>query len=776
MAEGPGVLRFNPAALGNDQNFGLNYYHTYTDSSLKGDHALYASLRGLGAGVEWLGALGGEAHGRAYTLGFGTSPDHPVRLGSSYQWRSSDDPVQDKSHFWSHGILWRPNNTVSLAAVVDNFNRMHLDGAKSDREFVYSAAVRVFNDHLTVGGDWYQRTSQNLGDGSYRVAASYEVTHGLTLAADIDQQENYFLGARFDLSTWFSGSQTSFDHGSHYRGGIFYSGIHNTRRSPLVSVRHEVAHLDLKGEIPDRRPPMSLFGPTPLTTYDWITLLDKAERDPEIKSVVLHINDPHLGWARLQELRQGLTRVRRAGKMTIAYIEGNASNGEYYLASAADRIVVPPVSTVDVVGLHSEVTFATRLLGKLGIKADLEHVGEYKSASDLVTRTEMSPAHREAVGALLDDLDRQWVGQIAQARDVPEARVREWIDHGPYISIDAKAAGLVDAVAYPDEVDRMARDQAGPIHANVNSRQLAQRRYQPHGWATPPQVAVIFAAGSIESGNDGQYPLIGEVMGSATVSQAIRRARKDRKVKAVVLRIDSGGGSVLAADEIWHEVNLTVGKKPLVVSFADVAASGGYYIACAADSIFALPGTITGSIGVISGKLAAGDLYQKVGLDKEVLTRGRFADMYGSTRPFNDAERAVVRDQITRAYQHFVDLVAQGRRLSPDSVDAIAQGRVWSGIAAQARGLVDRFADLHETIEVAARMARIKKGAEVKVEILPEQRWRLLDAGPLNLLATSAPLAGPAHLLRQALGAIGVLPPAGDDDAAYAMPYQITIQ
>jgi protease-4 len=576
------------------------------------------------------------------------------------------------------------------------------------------------------------------------------------------------------MVSWFVGSHSSFDSDRDYRGGVGYVGIHKTRRKPLVSFVREVARIDLAGDIPDRPPARSIFGPEPATTFDYLAVLEKARIDPEVRAVVLRINNPDLGWARRAEIRRAILRLRESGKPTVAYLDGMVSNGEYYLASAADLIVAPPVSTVDVIGLRSEVTFAKRLLDKLGIVADLEHVGDYKNASDLVTRTEMSPEHREALTSLLDDLDHEWVNDLADGRRTQTSQVRAWIDHGPYISVDAQAAGLIDTVAYVDELDGIVRSMSGPVWRQVGMRELGGRTYARQGWAQPPQVAVVFAEGAIAEGVDRSELLDGDVMGSSTISHALRNARTDRRIKAVVLRVNSGGGSIFASDEIWREVERTVGHKPIIVSFGDVAASGGYYIACRADSIFAMPNTITGSIGVISGKLDLSGLYDKIGLDKEAVTRGRFANLYGTDGAFTDDERAVIRTQMMRAYDHFVDLVAIGRSLSTDSVYAIAQGRVWSGSAARERGLVDRYADLHECITVAARMAGVKPGEDVDVVIRPERRWQLFDPGSLTLAGAFLPTSALSELFGAVLDRTGIRPT--DDSPSYELPYRVTIR
>ncbi len=768
--EGPAALRLNPAGLSLDPGLGVNYYHTYSDSSTNGDDALFLGFSGFGFSTEWLGS-GDIPDGRSHTVALSTSRDGQFSFGSSYQWRSSDDPVQDNSHFWSHGITWRPQRWLSLAGVVDNYNRMKVAGARTDAEFTYSAALNLIDGRLIIGGDWYQTTSQSFGDGTYRLAASYEVSDGFTAFGDIDKDENYFLGVRFDMTNLFVGSHSFFHKDDGYGGGVAYVGLTEDRRGAVVKRPREVVTLDLRGEIPDRKPPRRLFQSSPMTVFDWVNLLDKAASDPMVDGVILTIENPQLGLARSEELRRALSRVRNAGKTVVAYCDGVINSREYYLASAADHIVVPPVSTLNVLGLRAEVTFYKRLLDKLGITADLEHIGEYKTASDLVTRTDMSKHHREALTTLLDDMHSEWLSNIAVARGTTVEQVRTWRDHGPYVSEDAVAAGLIDDLAYNDELPDIMKDRLGNRYVRVSQSEFADRRYEDRRWGATPRVAVVFAEGSIVEGEDGSSFLLGKTLGSKTISGAIKRAREDNSVRAIVLRVNSGGGSMFASDEIWREVSRTVGVKPIVVSFGDVAASGGYYIAAVADSIFALPNTVTGSIGVINGKLVLDSLYEKIGFDKEVLTRGEFADMFDMTDRFDSDEREIVRNLIDRAYERFVGLVAEGRHLARDSVDAIAQGRVWSGSAATRLGLVDRDADLWETIQVAARMSGVGPGESVEVQVLPEPRWEFFDTGWLGLAMAQSQAVPGLEGIRGLLAHAGLL----SDGWAYTLPYTIRV-
>ena len=404
------------------------------------------------------------------------------------------------------------------------------------------------------------------------------------------------------------------------------------------------------------------------------------------------------------------------------YFLSAPSDGEYYLACAADWLVCPPVSAINLDGLNAETTFYTGLMDKLGIDFEYEVVGKYKSAVEQYSRTSLSEPAREARESVLDDIFADLTETIAADRGLSADRVRELIDSGPLVSVEAQRAGLIDQVAYEDELDEIVRSKIARHAQRVGLDDLSKRRYHRTTWGPAPQVAVVFAEGTMLSGADRDDPLAGEVMGAQTVAAAIRAARNDRDIKAIVLRINSPGGSGIAADVVKREIDLTRGKKPLVVSMSDVAASGGYYIGCAADSVFASPGTITGSIGVYYGKVNLAGLYEKIGIDKETSVRGAHAGMYSMSRSFTDDEREIVRGQVQMFYDNFIKVVAEGRRREPELIEPVAQGRVWTGKAAKEAGLIDAFGGLQEAIASAAQLAGIAdKHYEIKV--LPRASW-----------------------------------------------------
>jgi len=336
----------------------------------------------------------------------------------------------------------------------------------------------------------------------------------------------------------------------------------------------------------------------------------------------------------------------------------------------------------------------------------------------------MSEAYREVINSTLDDLYEQMTSQIASSRGWSTEEVKEKIDDGPYTAAGAKEAGLVDRLAYWDEVKDIIKEVSGRRYGRVQEKKYRSGREYADNWAVPPKIALIYATGAITSGKSGRHFLFGKTMGSETIAKAIKRAREDRSVKAVVFRIDSPGGEGLASDVILREVDLCKKKKPFIVSMSDVAASGGYYIACSGDEIVAQPSTITGSIGVLGGKLVLRDFYQKIGVSKEIITRGKRAATMSDYTHLDEEERKLLKELIEEFYWDFVKKVAEGRKLSEAYVDSVAQGRVWTGNQGQEVKLVDELGGILLALEIAKERAGIDREAEVEIVPLPERGWR----------------------------------------------------
>jgi protease IV len=489
---------------------------------------------------------------------------------------------------------------------------------------------------------------------------------------------------------------------------------------------NSVLTLRVAGSLPDYTPDdpfKRFFGGPDQSLTGLVMQFKKAKVDKRIKAIVLDVDMSGVGWAKAEELRDAIADFRTSGKPVYAYIEFGL-NKEYYIATACDKIVVPPPGELFITGLAADVMFFRGSLDKLGIYPDIFQIGKYKSVGDMFTQKKMTDAHREYVNSLLDDLFDRYIAGIAQARHKSPEDVRKLIDDAPYNAAKAKEVGLIDEAVYRDELEREVKaslgykdsDQFAPVKASE------YRDVSPEslGLNKGEKVAVIYATGDIGSGRSENSPSGGQSIGSDTLAKALTDAAADKSIKAIVMRVDSPGGSGLASDIIWHAVEAANQKKPVVISMGDVAASGGYYISASASKIVAQPSSITGSIGVVAGKPVMKGLYDWLGISNEYVLRGKEAGMFRETEKFSDDERAKFEDWIkTTYYNDFVPKVAKGRHKDPKDVDAVGQGRVWTGAQAKDRGLVDEFGGLDRAIEVAKQLANIPADKGVERVILP---------------------------------------------------------
>jgi protease IV len=452
--------------------------------------------------------------------------------------------------------------------------------------------------------------------------------------------------------------------------------------------------------------------------------LRKAKADSRIAAVLIkptNLQSPYL--AKIQEVRDAVADFRRSGKQAIAYLE-DGGQAEYYLATACDRIYLAPISPLSLTGVASYALFLRGTLDKIDAYPDMLHIGEYKTAVNQLTQKTFTPAHREMEESLNRESYDQLVRAVADGRRKTEDEVRLAMDAGPLLPEDALRAGLVDDLVYEDQIGERAKIPLQKErrldlddYARVDARSLGINR--------GPRIAVIYAAGTIVSGRSGYDPLNGPVLGSDTLVESIRRVRESPDIKAVVLRIDSPGGSAVASDLIWRELVLlrdSKPSKPLVVSMSDLAASGGYYMAMAAPHIVAEPATLTGSIGIFGGKIVTGGTYAKLGASIEAVSQGKHAQMNSPARPYTAEERAKVGEHLQAFYDQFVEKAAASRHMTPEQVDAIAQGRVWTGRQAKQVGLVDELGGLERAVAVAKMKAKIPAGSEVELVTYPPRR------------------------------------------------------
>ena len=443
---------------------------------------------------------------------------------------------------------------------------------------------------------------------------------------------------------------------------------------------------------------------------DFLEAIDRAARDSRINGLVLRVGGGGMNMAKLQELRGKIREFNQSGKFSAVFLE-SATNRSYYLASACGSVTLVPQSILGIRGMMAESTFLRGTLDKLGIEADLYHAGDYKSASNLLTEKGYTKEHRESVDALLRDWYGEFLQGIAEGRELEVSRVASLVEQAPYTSREALEAGLVDEVAYRDQFDEKIKElnQGSENRASVG-RYLA--RTDAEG---DLKIAILYASGTIMTGESSEDPVLGTVLGSSTLSEQLKWVREDESFKAAILRVDSPGGSAVASEIIRREVELTQKEMPVIVSMSDVAASGGYWIAMGADRIVAQPGTVTGSIGVITGKLNLKGLYDKLGMSKDYVALTENATIEWAFQNYTRRQRVVVRRIMQEYYDAFKAGVSKGRKLSLEEVEKIAQGRVWTGERAARLGLVDELGGMDVALRWAKQLADIPEAERVRL-------------------------------------------------------------
>jgi len=500
------------------------------------------------------------------------------------------------------------------------------------------------------------------------------------------------------------------------------SRLRQRQSGPLIL---ELDLTDGIGEGPVTDPVSAIMSRRKIRLPDIIAGLWRARRDDRVRALVVKVGGGRIGLARMQEIREAVSGFRESGKLTVAWAEtfGEFTHGNvpYYLATAFDRIYLQPSGTLGLTGIAVEQLFLHDALAKIGVTFESAKRYEYKSAADNLTERGFTPAAREASERLAVSIAEQISAAIAERRGKTAKQARALLDRGPFLAADALAEGLVDALGYRDEVYADVRKEAGPdatlqyVARYQRGHVLAQRARQlprrREGF-----VAVIYASGPIRQGRSTRTPVGGSAMGSDTVAAALRSALADEQARAVLLRVNSPGGSATASDTIWREVvRLRAAGKPVVVSMSDVAASGGYFISAPADVIVAQPGTITGSIGVIMGKPVLAGALERVGITTDSVTVGSGATMLAPTHPFTEDEWNRINSWLDAIYQDFVGKVASGRRMPVERVHEVARGRVWTGADAAQNGLVDELGGMQAAAEIARRRAGLPADAPLRV-------------------------------------------------------------
>ena len=480
--------------------------------------------------------------------------------------------------------------------------------------------------------------------------------------------------------------------------------------------------LKLEGELPEKAPaeiPLPMFeAQTPITVHEVWETFRKAAADSKVKGIIFEPRGLRIGWAKMQEVRDEILQFKKSGKPIITYLREPGAR-EYYLASATDRIMISPEDSLDVKGLRVEGIFIKNTLDKLGIKADVIHAGKYKDAGDLLTQTSMSPETREVLDQILDQYYSNLIDTIAQGRKKPLDAVRAMIDQGPFMAKEALANGLVDAFGYEEQAGDDMKNRLKQSELKKVSAKAYLKAPVAAGGVTR-RIALVVGDGAITRGRGGSSDDEG-ITASAFI-KLLKQVEDDSSIKGVILRVDSPGGEGTASDEILHAERNLSKKKPMVISMSDLAASGGYYMAITGDPIIAYPNTLTGSIGVIYARMSLHGLYDKIGVNKQLLTRGHYADLDSDYSALNDDQRQKIASQIDAFYRSFVGKVADGRKKTFEQIEPLAQGRVWLGAQAKLNGLVDELGGLDRAVELVRKKANIAASDKITLVPYPAKR------------------------------------------------------
>ncbi|HEY3353628.1 MAG TPA: signal peptide peptidase SppA [Polyangia bacterium] len=742
------ALTLNPAGIVLMRGASLVYVHTELDRSgargIGGDGFFLANqpLFGrftFGLGLELLRPPrpfrpDGSSQRTTLALAYRLLPGVAVGLAWHHLFASDATGGHGGLDSLELGVTLRPLAHVGLAYVLRDINTPSIDALGTmtpvPRRHDLELAIRPLgDDRLELAGGVEIR---GWGEVSPRARLSLRVARGVFLEGDFEAHRLQTLDTDTGLTSTqrdlraSAGLRVDLDHvsaaafalfgqrrlaGSELHGASAVLKLSTERAVPAWHGLTQVRRVRLKVGDSDRE-----FAQLMLELRD-------AERDPSVAAVALVLDAVEVGWGRVEEIRGAIARLRARGTRVFAYANELATR-TYYLLAGCDKVWLNPAGTVEITGLASRILFYKGSLDKLGIKAEFVKIAEYKSAPETVTRTGLSEPARRQREEMLDDVYARVVATIARDRHLTPARVRALIDGGPMTPESARAAGLVDGLKHRDELETVLAETLGH---RVRLRDFDDAPRRTPSW-NPARVAVIFVDGDIVDGKSRDLPILdSRTAGGDSVAEAIRAARESSATRAIVLRINSPGGSVAASEEITREVERTRGKKPIVCSMGDVAASGGYHVASLCDRIFAEPSTITGSIGIFTGKLDVRGLAEKLGISAESSPRGAHADLVSAFREWTPAERALIERQLRYSYDRFLGFVATGRKLSRARADELGRGRVWTGAQASARGLVDAYGGLLDAIDHAKARAGVPLDERVVVWPLPEQPRSVID-------------------------------------------------
>ena len=625
----------------------------------------------------------------AYSINKGFFFNNIFGFGAGYSFGSSSDDSFDDYSSWNTGLLFRPFSFLSFGYTAKDLGG-HIGGKKINPASIYSISVRPWKDYLTLSADCIKKKDSKA---EYYYSGELKGYKDISLILKFGTDKSISAGLTIPLFIRAGrGTEIIFDaygsarsETSDYRSGGVAFNFNRNKDSINLTPAPSYITLKINGNYSAEREESGFLSKREATFQDLARGIEKAGNDSSITGFIIEIDNAGMGMAQIEEIRDLLNKARSNGKKVYAVLN-YSGNREYYLATASDKIFFTPNSTFSLTGLSAKVYFFKGLLDKGGVKFESFSKGRYKSFSETFTRTDMSKEARENLNTILSELNEQFINGISDARKITKADIEALFAKGFYTPAVAREKGFIDEIMYVNEAMDSLNEKVNTISFN----EYINEKNSDRTWGDIPAIAVINVTGSIVSGNGGGSAMSGST-GDYDYKNSIDTAFTDPSVKAVVIRIDSGGGSAAASDFMWNTLSAARKKnpKPVVFSFGNTAASGGYYIACTGDPIFAGKGTITGSIGVVGGKVTAEELYSKLGISTETIKMSEFADIFSESRSLTQNEKALFQKNIDFIYDRFTGKVMEGRGITEKEISEVAEGRVHTGITAKGNKLIN---------------------------------------------------------------------------------------
>jgi protease-4 len=764
----------NPVFTDMDSTTGIAYRYMSYNNADKGNH--FASLNLFGfdfiySRYNTIPDIAGDSlldsGVNLYSINRGFFFGNAFGFGGGYSFSSGSDDYFSSYSGWSTGLLFRPVKFISLGAAFRDING-EIGGEEIDPSMDYSLSLRPWKEHLTLTAGCITQKNRDTGyyysaeiKGYREISLSLKygtdktITAGLTLPIYMRSGN----GMEMIIDAYGSGKSETADFRS---AGIAFSSKREKKTICFAPADNFIT-LKISGNYKSERDESGVFSKREPVFQDLLRGLSQIGDDPAITGLIIEIESSGFGMAQTQEIRDLLNRLRAGGKKVYTILN-YPGNKEYYLATASDKLFFTPNSTFKITGLSAKAYFLKGLLDKGGVKFESISKGRYKSFNETYTRTDMSEHARENLKEILTDLNEQFISGITSERKITREAVEELFKKGLYSPSEAKEKGFIDEVMYANE----AADSIQKKGKTISFAEYIREERSTGSWGPLPAVAVINVTGSIVSGKGG-----GSAMSNSTgdyeYKLSIDKAFSDRSVKAVVIRVDSGGGSASASDFMWNALHAAKNKnpKPVVFSFGNTAASGGYYIACTGDPVFAGRGTITGSIGVVAGKVSAEELYSKLGINTETIKMSEFADIFSESRSLTENDKVLLQKEIDFIYDRFTGKVMEGRGISESEITQIAEGKIHTGSAAKSNRLINETGGLIAALEYARDKAGLD--SEYRIVNLPENRS--IFRGILGNDGTSV-IFRHMEFLVQNLEKYKML----EEQALYIQPYSIEIE